>query len=356
MEDRLFSDLRVWHRDSGSPVGVGFVLSPKYLMTCAHVVADSLGDHSLASSAEKPTSEIDFPALASPISRETKVAIVKTWRPRGGASPDDVAILELRGDAPSAVRQIWMCPSYEVGDRLVAFGLRSGLPNGALVEGRVLGLLTGSRLEITGDSDDTALRRGCSGGAAWNVSRGGVIGMVVEGLQQRSGLLIPMDSLNELYFSETGNRLRTAPNLIPQSDALGLSFDADSDDAVRLKITGQLSLGPPVDRSTIVLPLIRAFAASTDPVRAPAIVGEAGDLVIRALPAIPRNRYAYVIALSELPDPKLSMVDYWAKVFDHACSLGPRMVGALFLVAPPAVLNGSRQAIRELFEKLETIK
>jgi hypothetical protein len=134
-------------------------------------------------------------------------------------------------------------------------------------------------------------------------------------------------------------------------------FDAEIGLTDRLKALARLPPGPGVDPFVVKLSVKQAFAGTTDPVRAAALIGEASELVITALARPPNNRYTHVIAPADLPNPQHSgLLNYWSVVFDQACMLGPRMVGALLLVAPAAVLNGARSDIIELFTKLEAVR
>src|SRR4051794_37057826 len=107
--------------------------------------------------------------------------------------------------------------------------------------------------------------------------------------------------------------------------------------------------GPAVDAFSIPQSVRRAFAAGTNDLTGPAVVAQATQLVLAALGSRPPNAHAYVIAPSDLrPVGRVALVDYWADVFDHACLLGPRMVAALLLAAPPAVLSGIRSQAADL--------
>jgi hypothetical protein len=357
MDDQIFSDIRIWRATGDVPVGVGFVSSPKFLMTCAHVVADALGNRRLAVSSEKPHDEIeiDFPALASSGSRESRRALVHTWWPMHGPSPDDVAILELKAAVPSAIRPIIACRGYKPDDRIRAFGLRASLPNGAFVAGRFLGEVAGARLQIISDAEDTALRQGCSGAAVWNTTRGGVMGMVVAAQLNLSGLLTSIEALSKLHLDATGEPIGyvSGQPVVVTEDVLG----GDVDEATRVKALASIPGGPGIDPFEIKPNIKRAFAGGTNPVSAAAVLGDAGRLVIASLDRPPKNRAAYVCAPMDFGDPqKMGMLNYWSTVFDHACMLGPRMVGALLLAAPPTVVTGAKQDITELFEKLGAMR
>jgi hypothetical protein len=225
--------------------------------------------------------------------------------------------------------------------------VRRGLPNGAFVEGKLLGNLPGPLIQIAADSEDTALREGCSGGAAWNVTRGGVVGMAVAAMLDRSGLLVPIETIATIFESATGTPLAAAAG----GDAdLAL---AGGDSANRRKLLQMLPLGPGLDPGVIKLPLKRAFANATDFRKTREIIGEANASLIASLPERPHNPHAYIISFSDLPSSeKVPMGDFWGEAFDQACMLGPRMIGALLIAAPAAVQNGAKAEVIDLFETL----
>jgi hypothetical protein len=75
--------------------------------------------------------------------------------------------------------------------------------------------------------------------------------------------------------------------------------------------------------------------------------------VLDSLPQRPSDTQAYVIGDEALGSTDIPKQKYWYHIFSNACALGPRMVGALLLCAPPAALYGAKNAIVELFLKLE---
>ncbi|GBD52770.1 serine protease [Microcystis aeruginosa CS-1036] len=91
-------------------VGAGFLISSEYLITCAHVVNESLGLN--VKSAEKPTDiiECDFPIIASGTSLETTVEV---WHPVkfNSNDPQDIAILKLKDSVPSQAQPVSLITS-----------------------------------------------------------------------------------------------------------------------------------------------------------------------------------------------------------------------------------------------------
>ncbi len=88
----------------GSPVGAGCLVTPRHVITCAHVVADALGDEAIAFADEKPDGSItlDFPFVAPGAPCQASVV---DWKPRRLPQPadgvSDMALLALAGNPPA---------------------------------------------------------------------------------------------------------------------------------------------------------------------------------------------------------------------------------------------------------------
>jgi hypothetical protein len=81
----------------GRIVGAGFLVAPRLVCTCAHVVARALGGD--MRSADPPPGRVglDFPLLPGPAdgSRTTLPAQVEGWRPVLADDTGDLALLRL---------------------------------------------------------------------------------------------------------------------------------------------------------------------------------------------------------------------------------------------------------------------
>jgi hypothetical protein len=127
-------------------------------------------------------------------------------------------------------------------------------------------------------------------------------------------------------------------------------FQLNTEVSDRVEALQKLPLGPGLNRSQIKQNIIRAFAeSSTNCSDARNIVCEANNLVLAAFEKRPNDIQAITINQAVLPNPYSGFVDYWLTIFDHACMLGPRMVGALLLVAPPGVINRAKVDIVNLY-------
>jgi hypothetical protein len=217
-EDRNAATVRFWNR-RGEAVGVGFVVGQGLVMTCAHVVAVSLGRAEVQFEPAKPTEAVEIDFFADPDHSRKKATVVE-WRPRrqsgsGRDEPDDVAVLELclGEQVPQAAKSAPVGVGCESGDKVRAIGVARNIPDGRGVEGHVGEMLVG-RWSFTTTNADVAVREGCSGAAVWAPGRGGVVGMVVEMQQEMTGLFLPLSALRKVW-----PELRGGPAVAPSAVA-----------------------------------------------------------------------------------------------------------------------------------------
>jgi len=229
--ERAASRIRIWHQTVDVPVGVGFVLDDRHVMTCAHVVADALGQReALRDNKTAPPQEvrIDLPGVSPRNFLRAKVLPGKWFPERRHTAAtaddpvDDIAVLALEPSdrLPTGTQAVVTASGCDNGERFAAYAVSMELPDGRAVAGLLREQLTPSRLQIQSESVEEAVRPGCSGAAAWNLKRGGISGMVVEMQQERSGLIIPVGILTRVWPSLTpasmragATPLRTQPNL-----------------------------------------------------------------------------------------------------------------------------------------------
>lgn len=123
------------YSNSGKVVGAGFLVSPKYILTCAHVVADALGI--ARNTVEMPNAEVrlDFPLVAA---QQFYMAVVVFWRPvNPNEFAEDIAGLELENSPPDAeaarlvgAKELW-------GHRFRVLGFPKNQANGAWADGEI---------------------------------------------------------------------------------------------------------------------------------------------------------------------------------------------------------------------------
>lgn len=204
-DDRqLRSHVRIFNGEV--PIGSGFVVGDRKVMTCAHVVGDSAGRRAeLRDRPEPPVDlvvKLDMPF--APGHAMTARVTAKGWRPESsrqiGKGLDDAAVLELEPgqSLPPGARPIGKAWKVIPDDVIRGYGVGLQNPAGVVIRGRNQGLMTLNRFTILADAIDEAIRPGCSGAAAWSSAHPGVAGMVVEMQQERTGRIIPVDVLEEI--------------------------------------------------------------------------------------------------------------------------------------------------------------
>lgn len=200
-----FSVVRIYKQrktkdDEITIVGAGFLVSPEYIITCAHVVNDSLG--LIVTSAEKPTDiiECDFPVIAPSQSLATTVEV---WHPvkLNSNDPQDIAILKLKDSVPSQAQPVSLITS-EIGDlsghNYRAYGFSRN--EGVWSDGKIQSSIACNKIQIE-DTKYTgyAVEGGFSGTAIWDEQLSGVVGMAVmadkEKLVAKSAFFIPTNIL-----------------------------------------------------------------------------------------------------------------------------------------------------------------
>ncbi|MEH1945988.1 MAG: tetratricopeptide repeat-containing serine protease family protein [Nostoc sp.] len=177
-------------RSNGVVVGAGFLLSPKHVITCAHVVADALG---ISRDTQKRPTEVvylDFPLIASEESLTGKVVF---WRPvpsKGSTSvkgKEDIAGLELNGNVPEAAQPVDLIIEEDLrGHSFRTFGFPAGHDDGLEATGVIRGRQGTGWIQIE-DIKETGVRLepGFSGAPIWDEKLNGVVGMAVAADQKR---------------------------------------------------------------------------------------------------------------------------------------------------------------------------
>ncbi len=184
---------------NGTVVGVGFAITPRHLLTCAHVVNAALkrSDHKA-----RPTESVTvvFPFLGG--ARTT--ATIVYWRPESSPEmpEEDIAGLVLLNPIPNL--QPVQVNSFQIGERFTTLGYPSERPEntGVRSDGMIKGLVASSWVEIQGTCEQgRRVQRGFSGTAVWSLSQSAALGMVVaeykEGNDQTTQIayMLPYESL-----------------------------------------------------------------------------------------------------------------------------------------------------------------
>ena len=181
-EDYLKSIVRIFAQETNNVIGTGFLISPGYVLTCAHVVLQAIGidKKEFASYETMPPEEIkiDFPQLDIGNKINTKVV---AWLPYN-ISQGDVAGLKLLQAEPSEAKPI---PLIQVGwldikddeHSVYGFGKENGEQSDAY---KLKTVSAGGRFQFykAGDPNDETIEGGFSGAPVWNKKLNRVIGMM----------------------------------------------------------------------------------------------------------------------------------------------------------------------------------
>lgn len=156
---------------NNSPVGAGFPISSRYVLTCFHVIS-KLGE----------TITLDFPLL---LQQQYKACIKQQFPLNEQAGPgdfEDIAILELLPNEllpdsthPATIREIDNFFNHQIK----VFGFPVGGNEGIWVDGKLQGRNAKGWIQIDLDQDKSRVESGFSGTAVWDTNAETVVGMVV---------------------------------------------------------------------------------------------------------------------------------------------------------------------------------
>lgn len=175
-------------RPNGTAEGVGFMVSDRHILTCAHVVQATM-------TAKQPV-QWQPPAGLSQVwvnlalvdSGKLLKAELRTWGPqtvehrvRGQNPPNDAdwALLEIVEDYKAA-KAVRIDPGDAFGHPFWAFGITSDHPVGTDANGIVGGGTIDRCVELRAQADfHPYVSEGFSGAAVWSRQSGAVVGMIV---------------------------------------------------------------------------------------------------------------------------------------------------------------------------------
>jgi hypothetical protein len=176
-------------------IGAGLYCSPRYVLTCAHVVTQSLGlgKTSVRVAADavagKPI-ELDFPFVAE---RRLQAEVVpELWR----FNDEDLAMLKLASNPEGAVPLSLPESSHYRDHGYYVFGFPEGCPDGTEANGVLLGTEVKGRVQLEDtNAQGYAIEPGFSGAPVWDHELGGIAGITVARDQARPeakvGFMIP---------------------------------------------------------------------------------------------------------------------------------------------------------------------
>lgn len=193
----------------GQVVGSGFLISPKIVLTCAHVVSVALD---LPISIEQPIEVVtlDFP-IASPDSKLE--ANVVFWNPEA-----DIAGLQIKGNLPMEAKHAPMVVSEELwGHSFKVLGFPHGHENGVWASGILLGPTSNNWIQVE-NSVGYQIQPGFSGSPVWDEQLGGIVGVVVAldtSPNVNAAFLIPSSNLIQKWVELTAKPVNETQSVLP---------------------------------------------------------------------------------------------------------------------------------------------
>src|SRR5215471_15716705 len=162
----------------GYIVGMGFLVSERAVLSCAHVITAAL--HIAEDTPDAPTATIllDFPLIAPDHYLHAHISFWQPPQPNGGG---DIAVLQLDDTLPAGAEAIGLVSAEDMWNRTFrAFGFPGGHDAGVWAPGTLRDRQTTGWVQIE-QSSTTGYRvqQGFSGGPVWDEELDGVVGMVV---------------------------------------------------------------------------------------------------------------------------------------------------------------------------------
>jgi hypothetical protein len=179
---------RIYDARANTPLGAGFLIKDRMVLTCAHVVTAVL--RLSENTSEMPVDEIhlDFPLAAA---NKRLTAKVTCWNPN-----QDIACLELTSAPPQEVTPVSILPAKNLwGHFFRAFGFPIGHPDGVWASGVLRGSTGKDWVQIEDiKGQGICVQPGFSGCLVWDENLDSVVGMVVAAdrqIENRVAFAIP---------------------------------------------------------------------------------------------------------------------------------------------------------------------
>ncbi len=183
------------------PLGAGFLVSPRHILTCAHVIIDVLDLPENTREAPEGLIYLDFPLLDD---KQTLSATVYKWSPvkesAKGEFEEDICVLELSPetvlpDKAEPIPIIVLEQEAHFNDRAVRmFGFPEDKENGDWLNGTLQGTIGNGWVQLESEVGRRGVLPGFSGTAIWDKEGNAVIGMMVSiyaGEVDTSAYMIP---------------------------------------------------------------------------------------------------------------------------------------------------------------------
>lgn len=196
-------DLKYW------PIGCGFFIGGRSILTCRHVVRYALPPERNLSRKEV---ELDFPFLPSSGTLIKAKVILEVEQP-------DLAVLELLSDPPDTAIPMPLSTEMNLWDHpYITFGITKERPEGFINNGRIKGRVGDGTIQMESESA-FSVEKGFSGTAVWDDKIKKAVGMVVtteSDQETKAAYAIPvadiLEKCPELMSLVAGNQPSTRPN------------------------------------------------------------------------------------------------------------------------------------------------
>ncbi|MEU4494154.1 tetratricopeptide repeat protein [Streptomyces sp. NPDC023998] len=195
-----------------NPVGAGMLVTPRHILTCAHVVRTGTA---LGVPEEPVFVQFQYAPEHEPV---PATVVPGGWHPASGADTGDVAVLELGAPAPAqaAPAPLRTTDPGTWDHRFRAYGYPREHPRqGVPVRGEIIGHAGGEWLQVEASPQTGwGLEQGFSGSPVWDMNSQGVIGMLVARdsvtkIDRRTAYAIKVETLVR-YWPELAPYVRDA--------------------------------------------------------------------------------------------------------------------------------------------------
>jgi hypothetical protein len=192
MTDVSTSTVRIYNR-LGKSVGSGFLIGPRMVLTCAHVVGIAIGLRDLSEAPQQLIS-LDFPMVNPDFMLEASVVF---WNPES-----DIAGLSLRTIPPIGATLAPIVISEELlGRSIRVLGFPRYFQKGVWASGVLFKKTSNNWLQVE-DTVGSLFRSGFSGAPVWDEKLGGVVGVVVDTDRfpdSEAAFVIPSNQLIQIW-------------------------------------------------------------------------------------------------------------------------------------------------------------
>jgi V8-like Glu-specific endopeptidase len=192
-------------------VGAGFLVTERYLLTCAHVVTSALGLPTDTVEAPADIIEFDFPLLENGQSQRYKARVI-FWSPVcQGKIGEDIAALEAES-LPIGSRPVHLVSAKDVWQHsFEVFGFPSQREMGIWATGKLLDRNGLGWVQIEDiKAQGFAVEHGFSGSPIWDEQLEGVVGMAIAAERKREdakvAFMMPVDVIGSVW-AEIGDRV-----------------------------------------------------------------------------------------------------------------------------------------------------